>query len=138
MIGRKFAANFTPIFRACDLGIFCTYPNEKAELLFLFKYKPFSKYRPVANIHTNQNIVAQICDSTVLTPAPRAEDLSPTHKEFIKKEWQTHFSSGALTFDDDLVIRKVNKSIQEEVSTVKSSPQISQLKKEKAENISNK
>jgi hypothetical protein len=110
---KKFAAHFKPIFRACDLGTFC-YSNigEKNELEFLLKYKLFSKLKPLAAAE----LAALKAPSTppplpiVLKPIV-VNNLKSDHKELIKREWETHFAKGTLSFDDREVIQKVNKKL---------------------------
>lgn len=98
----RHAPRFTPVFRASDLGTFCNSPKEKTELKFVLKYFPFYIYKP-KKFTSGLNEYEHETFTDIL---------KPEHKDLIKKEWETHFSSKTLSFDDNQIAEKVNTNIQ--------------------------
>jgi hypothetical protein len=102
---RSFAPLFKPTFRACDLASFLNSPDEKVELRLLFKYKPFSKYKP------KQEEVKQTAKSSKQIAPVVVKELRPKDKELINNEWQKQLSKGTINFNDQSVLTKVNETI---------------------------
>lgn len=95
---KQFASNFTPIFQASTLTALCNHPSEKTEIHFLFNYWPFRKYKPSISPSKNSS-------------PKKSTELRSEDKELIKTEWQSHFASGSITFDDKSLMNKVNENL---------------------------
>jgi hypothetical protein len=102
-----FNCNFTPTFRASDLGIFCQNPSEKNELQFVLKYDPFFKYKSKVNL-TKSKI--KLNDTEVIVP--KIEEISDAHKNEIKKELEANFLSNELKFNDKTIASKFNETLR--------------------------